>query len=230
MRPPLPITAVWKLRSTRMARARNPARADGTITAEQLERALGDKQAAPERRLGEILVDQGVATRAQIARVLAEQHELEYLDLEPSSIEVDVVGLLPETLARRYNALPMRMLEDGSVLMAVADPTNVLFYDELRLALGITIRLGVASVDAIEASIARLSDEVSIEVAGTRGGRSRPTSTTPRCSISTTRRRPSSSSTVRSAAPWTWAPPTSTSRRRRSGSSFVSASTASCGR
>ena len=121
-------------------------------------------RSTPERRLGEILVEQGVATRVQIARVLAQQHELEYLDLEPSSIEADVVGLLPESLARRYNALPVRMLEDGSLLMAVADPTNVLFYDELRLALGMTMRLGVASIDAIEASISRLSDEVSIEV------------------------------------------------------------------
>jgi type IV pilus assembly protein PilB len=137
---------------------------DGAITAEQLEQALDDKRGQPERRLGEILVEQGIATRVQIARVLAQQHDVEYLDLEPESIEADVAGLLPEVLARRYRALPVRMLADGSLLMAVADPTDVLVYDELRLALGVPLRLGVASVDAIEASIARLSEEVSIEV------------------------------------------------------------------
>ena len=137
---------------------------EGTITAEQLEEALREKRSTPARRLGEILVDQGLVTRAQIARMLARQHELEYLDLDPSSIEGDVVSLLPESLARRYKALPVRTYDDGSVLVAVADPTNVLYSDELRLALGVPIRIGVASLDAIEASISRLSDEVSIEV------------------------------------------------------------------
>ncbi|HJU46591.1 MAG TPA: GspE/PulE family protein [Gaiellaceae bacterium] len=138
---------------------------DGTITAEQLERALSDKRAAPERRLGEILVEHGVVTRAQLARVLAEQHGLEYVDLDPSQIQPDVVSLLPESLARRYDALPVRTLDDGTVLVAVADPTNVLVSDELKIALGVPVRFGVASIDAIEASISRLSDEVSIEVA-----------------------------------------------------------------
>jgi type IV pilus assembly protein PilB len=138
---------------------------DGTITGAQLESALAEKREAPGRRLGEILVDQGAVTRAQIARVLAEQHDLVYVDLDPSQIQPDVVSLLPESLARRYDALPVRTMDDGSVLVAVADPTNVLFSDELRLALGVPVRFGVASIDAIEASISRLSNEVTIEVA-----------------------------------------------------------------
>jgi type IV pilus assembly protein PilB len=129
---------------------------DGAVTPEQLELALRAKAASPSQRLGEILVDQGVCTRAQIARVLAEQHELEYVELDDDSIEVEAAALLSEGLARRYLALPVRLLEDGSVLVAVADPTNVLFSDELRLALGMPIRVGVASADAIEKAISRL--------------------------------------------------------------------------
>ncbi len=139
---------------------------DGKITAAQLEEALAAKRATPGRRLGEILVEQGAVTRAQIAHVLAAQHELEYIELDPEHVESEVASLLPESLARRYQAIPVRALEDGSLLVAVADPTNVLFSDELRLALGgVTIRFGVASADAIETAISRLSDEVSIEIA-----------------------------------------------------------------
>jgi len=133
---------------------------DGAVTPEQLERALEEKRQTPDKRLGEILVEHGATTRAQIARVLAEQHELEYIELDKGTIEIDAAGLLPENLARRYLAVPVRFLDDGSVLVAVADPTNVLFSDELRLALGVPVRVGVASADAIERAIGRVHEEV----------------------------------------------------------------------
>ncbi len=150
-----------------MEAARNPWPAlgtllvrDGSVAPEQLERALEEKRANPTRRLGEILVEQGATTRAQIARVLAEQHELNYIELEEGVIEADAAGLLPENLARRYHAVPVRFLEDGSILVAVADPTNVLFSDDLRLALGVPVTVGVASSDAIERAITRVHEQV----------------------------------------------------------------------
>jgi len=133
---------------------------DGIITPEQLERALEEKRENPAKRLGELLVEHGSTTRAHIARVLAEQHELEYIELDEGSIEADAAGLLPENLARRYLAVPVRFLADGSILVAVADPTNVLFSDDLRLALGVPVRVGVASSDAIERAITRVHEHV----------------------------------------------------------------------
>jgi type IV pilus assembly protein PilB len=133
---------------------------DGAVTPEQLEHALELKRAEPRKRLGELLVELGLTTRAQVARMLAEQHELEYIELDDSQIELDAAGLLPENLARRYLAVPVRFLEDGAVLVAVADPTNVVFSDELRLALGGPVRVGVASADAIEAAINRIHEQV----------------------------------------------------------------------
>jgi type IV pilus assembly protein PilB len=133
---------------------------DGAITPEQLENALAEKRTTPERRLGEIIVEQGYASRAQVAHVLAEQHELPYIELDETSIEPDAAGLLPENLARRYQALPVRLQDDGSLLVAVADPTNVLFSDELRLALGVPIRVGVAAADAIEVAIGTVHQAV----------------------------------------------------------------------
>ena len=67
-------------------------------------------------------------------------------------------------------AVPVRFLEDGSVLVAVADPTNVLFSDELRLALGVPVRVGVASSDAIERAIGRVHEDVAEIEEVERGG------------------------------------------------------------
>jgi type IV pilus assembly protein PilB len=137
---------------------------DGAVTAEQLELALAEKHLKPELRLGEILVASGFATRAAVSRVLAEQHELEFVELDFSSIEVEAALLLPEALARRYKALPIRVTEDGYVLVAVADPTNVMFSDDLRLALGMPVRVCVASPDAIELAINKFHDDATIDI------------------------------------------------------------------
>ena len=154
-----------------MEAARNPWPAlgsllvrDGAITPEQLDLALEEKRSKPELRLGEILVDLGFAPRAAVSRVLAEQHELEFVELDFPSIELEAALSLPENLARRYQALPIRLLEDGSVLVAVADPTNVMFSDELRLALGMPLRLCVAAPNAIEIATNRVYDEASIDI------------------------------------------------------------------
>jgi type IV pilus assembly protein PilB len=126
---------------------------DGLVTQEDLEAALV-QQRGSGKRLGEVLVDRGTVTRTQIARALAEQHELPFIELAESDLQIDAAILLSEDLARRYVALPVSIEPDESILVAVADPTNVMHSDELRLALGRPLRFGVAAPDAIDAAIA----------------------------------------------------------------------------
>ena len=152
-----PITGTkWKQQHIPGRRSAALLLRDGSLTVEQLEQALHDKESSG-KRLGEILVDRGYVTPTQISRVLAEQHELPFVDL---ARETDRHGgrrrSSPSTLARRYNAIPVRFLADGAVLVAVNDPTNVMASDDLRIALGATVRVGVASRDAIENAITRI--------------------------------------------------------------------------
>src|SRR4051794_22574803 len=78
---------------------------DGLVTTEQLELALAEKEQT-SRRLGEIMVAKGWLEAAALARLLAEQHGLEFLDLSTAQIDPAAANLLPEKLARRYDALP----------------------------------------------------------------------------------------------------------------------------
>src|SRR3954454_10883965 len=116
---------------------------DGLLDAEQLEEALAEKDETGHR-LGEIVVARGWVSAAALATLLAEQHGLEFFDLAKEQIEPAAAGLLPEKYARRYEALPIRFVDDQAVLVAVADPTNVVASDDLRLALGLNVRLVVA--------------------------------------------------------------------------------------
>jgi type IV pilus assembly protein PilB len=127
---------------------------DGLLTAQELEQALTEKD-ANGHRLGEIVVGHGWVAAATVAGLLAEQHGLEYVDLAKAAVEPDAAGLLPEKYARRYEALPLRFLADDIVLVAVADPTNVIASDDLRLALGLNVRFAVAAGPDLAAAIDR---------------------------------------------------------------------------
>ena len=127
---------------------------DGLLTPGQLEEALAEKEATGER-LGTIVVRRGWVSERALAGALAEQHGLEYLDLAASPPNPTVAALLTEKFARRLQALPVRFLSEDTVLVAVADPTNVLTSDDLRLALGLNLRLAVCEVSSIERAVAR---------------------------------------------------------------------------
>jgi type IV pilus assembly protein PilB len=102
------------------------------------------------------VVERGWLESSQLARALAEQHGLEFVDLIGAEIDQAAVGLLSEHLAHRYGALPVRFLDEDTILVAVSDPTDVLTSDDLRLALGLNVRIGVAAADELAKVVRRV--------------------------------------------------------------------------
>jgi type IV pilus assembly protein PilB len=87
--------------------------------------------------------------------VLAQEHGLEFVDLARVEVDPAATSLLPEQFARKAQVLPVRFLARDLVQIAVADPTNLRTSDDLRLALGVNIQLGVADASALEGTIDR---------------------------------------------------------------------------
>ena len=83
---------------------------------------LGRPDAAAEGLAESILAGQALSER-DLARLLAAQMGLPFVDLEHSTIDPIASGLLAEDDARMYSALPVALL-DGRALLAVARPTN----------------------------------------------------------------------------------------------------------
>ena len=137
---------------------------DGLITPEQLRDALADKAENSHKRIGEIVVERGWVSSRDLANALAEQHGLEFVELGQSPIDDAAADLLPERLARRYRAVPVKFLAEDSVLVAVADPTDVVASDDLKLALGLNLRLAVAEAGDLERTLTRIyRTEVDLE-------------------------------------------------------------------
>jgi len=126
---------------------------ENLITHEQLELALADQQGTG-LRLGEMLIEWGWVDSAAVSRALAEQYEMDFLDLDAAGVDPAVAARLPEWEARNHGAIPIRSLDDGCLLVGVADPTNVGACDELREILGASISLVVVDQLALNRALA----------------------------------------------------------------------------
>ncbi len=115
---------------------------------------------------GQILVANGALRQDQLARALAERFGVDFVDLSVFEIDVGAVNLIPPEMARRYQAVPVGFMPDRTVLLAMADPANVLTLDELSMITGMKMRPAAASADDIAALILRLNrlDETVAEV------------------------------------------------------------------
>ena len=122
------------------------------ITAEQLELALLEQEQLGWR-LGEILLSFGWVTSEQIAHALAKQYALAFIDLRTVAIDPLAPSLIEPEVAERYRALPVRVLDDGVMLVAIADPTDVGACDEIRELLGMRIQLTICDAAALDEAL-----------------------------------------------------------------------------
>ena len=107
------------------------------------------------RTTGQILIDSGVIQREQLTRALAERFGVDYVDLGAFEIDPEAMALIDAELAKRYQAVPVGFLTDGSVVLAMTDPTNVLTLDEISMITGRKLRPAAAAHEEIASLIAR---------------------------------------------------------------------------
>ena len=122
----------------------------GLVTNAELDRALEERQAG--ELLGEALVRLRICFEDDIARVLAEQANVEFVDIGVTSVDYRAVELLPREQAELLRAIPLRLHPDGTISVAVADPTDETLLPELKLATGHPVRLHVTTPSALRAA------------------------------------------------------------------------------
>src|SRR5437763_5570797 len=92
------------------------------------------------RTTGQVLVESGAIRPDQLTRALAERFGVDYVDLGTFEIDPEAMALIGTEVAKRYNAVPVGYLADGSVVLAMPDPTNVLTVDEVSMLTGRKMR------------------------------------------------------------------------------------------
>src|SRR5207302_10223895 len=93
----------------------------------------------------------------QLARVVAERFGLDFVDLSLFEVDMGAVGLLPPDACQRYRAVPIGFDEDNVVLLAMADPTNVLTLDDVAMMTGRRVKPVAASLEDLGQLLTRLA-------------------------------------------------------------------------
>ena len=128
--------------------------ARGLVTQEQLTEARAHA-AEKGRSLGRVLIEMGYVTEGGLVSILAGQIGLEFIDLSEASVDASAVALVPEATARRHNCIPVGFDDDGRLIVAMADPANVVAVDDIRAFTKRDVRTVVSTKADVVAAIAR---------------------------------------------------------------------------
>jgi type IV pilus assembly protein PilB len=128
----------------------------GFAAREKVEEAV-ELARAQGKPTGQVLVEQSILRHDQLARVVAERYGLDYVDLSVYDLDMGAVNLIDMEAIRRYQAVPIGFLEDGTLLLAMADPTNVLTVDDVAMLTARKVRAASASIEDVNILITRLS-------------------------------------------------------------------------
>lgn len=101
----------------------------GFLTQQKLNDAL-EEQKRTGRMLGRVLVENNYVSEEQMARVLAEQQGVPFVDLRRFEVNPDIIKVLTEVQARRFRALILEDRQD-SYLVGFVDTSNLRAQDEL---------------------------------------------------------------------------------------------------
>jgi type IV pilus assembly protein PilB len=106
--------------------------------------------------LGQALIEAEIVNSAQLAQALAERNGLDYVDLNFFDVDKGAASMIDGEKARRYRTIPIAFLAERTLLVATADPANLLALDDITMATGYEVRRAVASPEHIDALIEQL--------------------------------------------------------------------------
>lgn len=148
----------------------------GKVTEEQINEALNVSKGTG-KRLGTTLVDLGYCTEDDIAKALASQFGMEYIDLDsPEAMRAANFELMPQDIIKRYLVLPIEK-SNGRLKVLIHDPMDLELLDLLRFRLSVEIDTALGSRQKIKkfidnllsdqkGSIDALTRDMSVDVRG----------------------------------------------------------------
>ncbi len=123
------------------------------VSEQQLAQAL-ERQKESGASLGRVLLEMGYVRENQLAEVIAHELGLEYVDLLEYKINIQATTSIEESIAHRYTCIPIDF-EEGKLVVAMADPTNIYALDDIRLSTGFEIKPVVSAREDIVSAIQR---------------------------------------------------------------------------
>ena len=131
----------------------------GLANAETVEAAVRTARDSGET-VGRVLVREDVLSEDQLARATAARYGLDHVDLIEFELDPSAANLLPPDAAKRYSSVPLGFTEEGSLLVAMADPSDSLALSDIAFMTKLDVRPAAAAANLVSELAQRLPLEV----------------------------------------------------------------------
>src|SRR5665213_3661830 len=128
----------------------------GLCSREQVLEAI-EVAAANGTTADRVLLERGIVSPEGVAVALAERHGLDYVDLSVFSVDMAAANLVTSHVAKRHDALPVAIVGERALLVAMSDPANVHAVDDIAILTGYQILVAVTTSEDIANVVARLA-------------------------------------------------------------------------
>lgn len=126
--------------------------AAGSITDEELI-VMRDQQKGDKKPLQDLVVRNKITTESDLTKLYANEIDLPFVEINPKEIKREVLKLIPERIARQYDAILFAIDEDGTKQLAMADPDDIQAVSFLKKQLGEPLAIHVAANSNIQAAL-----------------------------------------------------------------------------
>ena len=124
----------------------------GSVTEQQVNQAIGIAEST-SKRIGEALIDASFCKEEDVAKALAAQFDMEYVNLDRPEAQSQIdLSLIPEDLVKKHLVLPMGKM-NGRIKLVIHDPMNLELLDLLRFRLNREIETVIAPKSAIKSFV-----------------------------------------------------------------------------
>jgi type IV pilus assembly protein PilB len=123
----------------------------GLVTQAQLQQALEHQQETGER-LGQIILGMGLGSQEGVAAAIAQQLHISFVRLSETRPDEALLLRVPEYLARRHQVIPLSQA-DRTLTLGMIDPVDILAIDEVRRVTGLEIEPAVITADDFQRAL-----------------------------------------------------------------------------
>jgi type II secretory ATPase GspE/PulE/Tfp pilus assembly ATPase PilB-like protein len=126
---------------------------EGLATREQIELATAEQQRRRSKRLGEVLLELKIVDEQVLARTLAKKFELRFVDLDVEAPNPEAIKDVPRELIEKYGMLPVDKTAKA-LIVAISDPLALEGIDEIRFLADQRVEEVLATASALKRRIA----------------------------------------------------------------------------
>jgi type IV pilus assembly protein PilB len=129
---------------------------EGMLTESQVDEVLASLPDDGQQRLGECVIAEGLASEADVMRCLAMQFGREFVHITRDDLSSEGMQIIPGDFMEANHVVPLAV-GDGTITVATDDPANVFLFDEIRRRTGLVVRTQVACPSELAQVIEELS-------------------------------------------------------------------------